>query len=409
MKHTKEENSLLLCNSGSANYETDALPEAPPAALHGGGHGARGPAARLKGVTARVGEVLTSQVFLLSGLPLDKYLGVVGQNLPPPSGVSPVVLRVGQFEYRLIHPADGSVHVIKERGAGTLRAHIYTVPEGLVDDTLSCVALCAAKNTGIVEVALGYRFLVSTVGLDQKDLILWFGQSQSAISNKMRLCRLSAPVLKQFSASGLSERHGRALLSIETDEMKLLALANFIKRKTSSIKAEQLGKFMKHKSLRDLGREAYSALIANTLRELPSTLDGGKPSGFRSLRRELDSLRRSGVPVSLRSAETDDCIEVVIRLPKRGDAAQARRGLSPADILLAGFDDEASAGNERGGLTLVKAAPDEAGAAGSAPAGQRPVITFPGGGAPFITFPRRKQPEQPFDYTQFDMAGEGAE
>ncbi len=373
MKNTKDErNSVFFyedatapgnnCPSGNLYFD----PGAPPADVYSRGavrSEERGLSARLKRVTSRLGEVLTSRVFLLSGLPLDKYLGVVGDKAASSAGkLAPVVLRTGPSEYRLIRPADGAVAVPGGQRSGVLRAHIYEIPEEMTDEALSCVALCTAKTSGTVEIALAYRYLVSAVGLDQKDLILWFGQSQSSISNKMRLCKLSGPVLNQFAVSGLSERHGRALLNIESEEMQLLALGNFIKRKSSSTKAEQLGKLMKDKSLKELGREAYSQLIVGALKDLPASLDSERKACFKALKQDICALKKSGVPVTVSSGEDGDFIELTIRIPKTAG------GLLPEPA------NEPVAGD---------------GAEDAAVSNKKPVISFPAVGAPVISFPKR--------------------
>ena len=64
-------------------------------------------------------------------------------------------------------------------------------------------------------------------GLTQEQAARRVGNSQSAIANKLRLLKLSEPVLALLRASGLSERHARALLRIE-DEAAQLRLVRLI-------------------------------------------------------------------------------------------------------------------------------------------------------------------------------------
>jgi ParB family chromosome partitioning protein len=57
-------------------------------------------------------------------------------------------------------------------------------------------------------------YLLSTYPLSQRQAADLLGISQSALSNKLRILRLSPALLTQLQLYGLSQRHGRALLRL---------------------------------------------------------------------------------------------------------------------------------------------------------------------------------------------------
>ncbi len=70
----------------------------------------------------------------------------------------------------------------------------------------------------------------SQFGLTQEQIAKRLGKSQSALSNKLRLLKLPAEVRYFIEKEGLTERHARALLKLETEKQIWTAL-NVIKER----------------------------------------------------------------------------------------------------------------------------------------------------------------------------------
>ena len=340
---------------------------------------------RTSQILYRVAEIPVSEVVLLNDLPLEQYLNVVGHRIAEGREPTPVLLKTGNREYRLVYPANGEVFTSSAANGYVLRAAVYEIRKSLINEALSCIAMCSSVDAGISDIAKGYQFLLSKVGLEQKDLIAWFGQSQSAVSNKLRLCKLSPPLLRKFEALGLSERHARALLNIETDEFRAYVMNVFAKHNVSSVRAEQLGKIMKKKKLSEIGREAYIALINASLNDISAALDQEKKQYLKTLQRDVHEIKKCGIPVMLNNVETDDYVELTIRLPKR---------IEPLSATWSGFDPEEETaenseadGTEKGGLNKSASAADKRLSQYRSPAHQRPPLTFPTLTKPAIPFP----------------------
>ena len=81
---------------------------------------------------------------------------------------------------------------------------------------LALVENLQRRDLDYIEQAQGLARLMQQYHLTQEQAARRVGKSQSAIANKLRLLKLSEPVLALLRASGLSERHARALRASKT-------------------------------------------------------------------------------------------------------------------------------------------------------------------------------------------------
>ncbi|MCL2739909.1 MAG: ParB/RepB/Spo0J family partition protein [Oscillospiraceae bacterium] len=86
------------------------------------------------------------------------------------------------------------------------------------------------KDLSYLEEAEGYYNLITNFGLTQDEIAKKIGKSQAAIANKLRVLKLSDAVKKNLISASLTERHARALLKLNTDELQLYAIAGICGR-----------------------------------------------------------------------------------------------------------------------------------------------------------------------------------
>ena len=123
------------------------------------------------------------------------------------------------------------------------------------------------------------------------------GKSQSAIANKLRILRHSAPVLDALRASGLTERHARALLKLPTEQQKLAAIETISKLDMNVARAEQY----------------IDSLLC------PQEKQSRKPNltGFiNHLTQSLAKMQSSGIAAVSERKETEEKIVLTITFPK---------------------------------------------------------------------------------------------
>ena len=153
------------------------------------------------------------------------------------------------------------------------------------------------QDLDFVEEARGISSLMQQWGLSQEQAARLLGKSQSALANKLRLLRHSPQVLTALREAGLTERHGRALLKLPTEEGKLGAIAQIARQGMNVAKAE--------KYIQELLTQADKPEIKVNV-----------GSFLNNLNQSLARIQRSGVPAVSERRETEDRIVLTITIPK---------------------------------------------------------------------------------------------
>ena len=120
--------------------------------------------------------------------------------------------------------------------------------------------------------------------ITQKELADRMGVSQSYIANKLRLLLFPTYLEKLITKHGISERHARALLRLDTDEDRLEILEKVIARDLTVRECE---------ALVDLKVDTYAP-------KLIGKAEGEECLGtfISTLKRSLDTLRSHGISAS---------------------------------------------------------------------------------------------------------------
>ena len=155
------------------------------------------------------------------------------------------------------------------------------------------------------EEARGISRLIRKYGLTQEDAAIRLGKKQSTIANKMRLLKLSMEEQDWILQAGLSERHARALLRIDDEEVR--------KEMLSKIVAENL-------SAKDTEDEVVKMLCRTTV---TSTAAQEKKFIVRDVRifvntiaKAVDTMRLSGINAIAKRVESEEYIEYTVKIPK---------------------------------------------------------------------------------------------
>lgn len=98
------------------------------------------------------------------------------------------------------------------------------------------------ENLNPLEEAVAYQSLINEFGLTQEELSKRVGKSRSYVANMLRLLALPDDVLALLSSGQISNGHARALLALDTDEKKIVAANEIIKKQLSVRETEKLVK-----------------------------------------------------------------------------------------------------------------------------------------------------------------------
>ena len=139
-------------------------------------------------------------------------------------------------------------------------------------------------------------------GLTQEQIAKRLGKSQSALSNKLRLLKLPADVRYFIEKEGLTERHARALLRLDS-EKQIWTTLNFIKEKGWNVSQTEAyidsltdKKVKGHKNIVKIFKDVR--IFVNTVNKA------------------INTMKEAGIPAESNKTETEDYIEFFVRIPK---------------------------------------------------------------------------------------------
>ena len=153
------------------------------------------------------------------------------------------------------------------------------------------------QDLDFVEEAQGISALVEQWNMSQEQVARLLGKSQSAVANKLRLLRHSPQVLQLLRETGLTERHGRALLKLKTEAEKISAIGVMAQQAMNVARAE--------KYIQELQKSAEKG---------PQRINVGM--FLNNLNQSLARIQSSGIRAVSERRETEDEIVVTITIPK---------------------------------------------------------------------------------------------
>jgi ParB family chromosome partitioning protein len=148
-----------------------------------------------------------------------------------------------------------------------------------------------------VEEAWGISHLMSAYAMSQEQVARLLGKSQSAVANKLRILRHSPQVLEALRQANLTERHGRALLKLGDEKMKLEAVAVIRKSDMTVARTEKY----------------IETLLAEQEKKAPKANVG---AFLNTLTQNLQKIQLSGIAAVSERRETESQIVLTITIPK---------------------------------------------------------------------------------------------
>ena len=153
------------------------------------------------------------------------------------------------------------------------------------------------QDLDFIEEARGISFLIQKWAMSQEQVARTIGKSQSAVANKLRLLRHSPQVLEAIRAGGLTERHARALLKLNSEQEKIAAIGVIVDMKMGVARAERYIEELLEKKEPKAPRADVGAFL-------------------NSLSQSLARIQRFGIPAVSERRETDSQIVLTITIPK---------------------------------------------------------------------------------------------
>ena len=175
-------------------------------------------------------------------------------------------------------------------------------------ETASLMALVEniqREDLDFIEEAQAIQRMIRLFGLSQEEAARRLGRSQSAVANKLRLLKLPEDVLDRLRSAGLTERHARALLRLETPEDQRAALEVILARELNVAGTDRYIDSL----LQTRAAERKAKRRTFLMKDVRLFLN--------AVEHKLDVMKRSGIPADMETRETEDALILTISIPKK--------------------------------------------------------------------------------------------
>ncbi|UUZ91310.1 nucleoid occlusion protein [Paenibacillus sp. P25] len=233
----------------------------------------------------------------------DERIDELCQTIKTHGVIQPIVVRVRDNRYELI-AGERRWRAVKKLGYETIPAIIREFNDSQAA-SIALIENLQREGLTAIEEAIAYQQLIDMHQLTQESLAQRLGKSQSTIANKIRLLQLSDPVKLALMERKITERHARALLSLDEEEMQVKVLEDIISKELNVKQTEARIAFLKE-TVKTAKNKARRFSFSKDVRLALNTI-----------RQSVDMVTSSGLPINTTEQDHEDHYEIVIRIPKR--------------------------------------------------------------------------------------------
>lgn len=213
----------------------------------------------------------------------------------------------------------------ERRLRAAIRMGFSTVPVIIREATDQEAALIAVienvqrEDLSFLEEAKAYKKLINEHGLTQTEVARKVGKRQSTISNKLRILSLPQDVQDILIENHLTERHARALLKIEDDELRRTVINRIVKNGLNVTQSEKLISDILEKQNRTNVAKQRISLINYKLY-------------INTIRKAFACVNEAEKEAKFFQEEKDDFVELRILIPKKRSASSAGSGAGSVSV-----------------------------------------------------------------------------
>ncbi len=235
----------------------------------------------------------------------DKALEELSQSIKNYGIIQPITVRKIYDDIYEIVAGERRYKAVRLLNMETIPAVVIEVKEE-ESAAMALIENLQREDLDFIEEAMAYERLIEDFELNQTQLAEKLGKSQSTIANKMRILKLPETVKKRLREGGLSERHARALLKVDDEELLLNIVEKVISKDLNVSETERLvnsiAEDINEKKMRDkryvrnfINYKIYINTIKNAYNEIVKT----------------------GIDAKFEQDESDEYIEIKVKIPKK--------------------------------------------------------------------------------------------
>jgi len=241
----------------------------------------------------------------------EEKISELAQSIKSCGLIQPIVVRRVGDGYQIV-VGERRYLACRKLGWKKMAASVKT----LSDNAMATVALIEnlqRENLNYIEEAMGYTNLMKNFNLTQEQLAQRLGKSQSTIANKIRLLKLSDDIRNKLLKNGLTERHARALLRLDSEEAQLKMIHEISERGLTVSQAEK--RIDRIQETR--GERKTNGRTKPIIRDMRIVLN--------TIREAVSVMHNAGLYPEVDETVEQDYIEVTIRLTKEMIEARNNR------------------------------------------------------------------------------------
>ncbi|WP_302132819.1 nucleoid occlusion protein [Thomasclavelia spiroformis] len=213
--------------------------------------------------------------------------------------IQPIIVRKYNRNYQII-AGERRFRACKLAGLKTIPCVIKDIDDKQVD-TYAIIENIQRENLSPIEEASAYKTLIDTYNMNQTELANKVGKKQSTIANKLRLLKLSDDVKYALKAKQITERHARAMLSL--DEQKQQEVLKEVLKKSLNVKQTEtlINKPVKTKEK----PKKVTTKISKNFKIAMNTIN-----------QAIDLIQKSGIDVTSETQEADEEYVITLKVKK---------------------------------------------------------------------------------------------
>jgi ParB family chromosome partitioning protein len=234
----------------------------------------------------------------------DEKIDELSQTIRTHGVIQPIVVRVRNGKFEII-AGERRWRAVKKLGHETVPA----IVRDFNDSQAASIALIEnLQREGLtsIEEAIAYQQLIEIHNLTQESLAQRLGKSQSTIANKIRLLHLPDDAKQALLERKITERHARALLALDDEQLQLKVLQEIISKELNVKQTEARINYYK---------QAQEANVPKKTKRLSFSKDFRL--ALNTIRQSVDMVSNTGLNIQTSEKDQGDHYEIVIRIPKR--------------------------------------------------------------------------------------------
>lgn len=230
----------------------------------------------------------------------DEALMDLAQSIRENGLIQPITVREMDGRYQII-AGERRFRALKLNGAVDVPVLIMDANEVQMAE-MALVENIQRENLSAIEEAKSYVEIMKYSGLNQSQLALRVGKSQSSIANKIRLLNLDEDVQEAVSTKKISERHARALIGLD-EEKQHDALEKIVKKGMTVAQTEKMLKEQAQPK-----KEKKKVMLKGISKNIKIAIN--------TIHQAVSMVNRAGTATEINEEEHEDEVIITIRIPK---------------------------------------------------------------------------------------------